>query len=353
MPDFMNIDHSESGEQADRFGEYPHPRQMLVYGGPPEQERLLLDAYRGGRMHHGWLFAGPEGVGKAVLAYRFARFLMAHPDPAAPAVQAATDLSVPAEHPVAGQIARQSHPDLAVIRRGLTKDGKALRTETAVDDVRDGLSVFRTTSGSGGWRIAIVDTADDLNRNSANALLKMLEEPPERALFILIAQRPGSLLPTIRSRCRMLRFHPLAEGAVADIVRSVADVDPAEARAAAVDSNGSVRAALARLDPDQKALAAAAQKAMDAGDWKAAQTLADSLTGRTKADAFETFLDIVENRLRAGVQSGGAAQALAARAELWEKLRRSAREVETFNLDRRPFILSVLGDLAEIERRAR
>ncbi|MGL4242171.1 MAG: DNA polymerase III subunit delta', partial [Beijerinckiaceae bacterium] len=185
------------------------------------------------------------------------------------------------------------------------------------------------------------------------ALLKMLEEPPERALFILIAQRPGSLLPTIRSRCRVLRFEPLAPEAVADIVGRIAGVDADDAREAAAQSEGSVRAALSRLDPDQKALAAAAAKAIDAGGGKPAQTLADGLAGRANTAAFEAFLDIIETRLRAGVQSGGAPQALAARAELWEKLRRSAREVETYNLDRRPFVLSVLSDLAEIERRAR
>jgi DNA polymerase III subunit delta' len=355
MADFIAIDHSDLDAEADRFRNFPHPREMLFYGGPPEPERQLLDAYRSGKMHHGWLFSGPEGIGKAVLAYRFARFLFANPDANSAAVRAALDLSVSPEHPAAGQVARLSHPDLAVIRRSQTKDGKSLRAETAVDDVRDGLSVFRTTSGSGGWRIVIVDTADDLNRSSANALLKMLEEPPPRALFILIAQRLGSLLPTIRSRCRILRFNPLSPGTVAGIVEKIGDAGEDGIAAAASASRGSVRAALAALDPDARAFRAGALKVLESGlgGGKAAQGFADSLTGRAKAEAFQAFLGIIEERLRDSVHSGGEGRALAARAELWEKLRRSARDVETYNLDRRPFILSILSELAEIERRPR
>ncbi len=292
MADVVDIDRSELDEEADRFGGYPHPREMLVYHGPPETERLLLDAYRSGRMHHGWLFAGPEGIGKAVLAYRFARFILANPDPASERVRQATDLSVAESHPATRQVARLSHPDLAVIRRGFAKDGKALRLETAVDDVRDGLAVFRTTSGSGGWRIVIVDSADDLNRNSANALLKVLEEPPQKALLILIAQRPGSLLPTIRSRCRTMRFGPLATGDVAKVVASVADVDAAAARDAAQEAGGSVRAALSALDPDRRALREAVANAFADRDGRGAQALADASPGgptRTPSRRFWTL----------------------------------------------------------------
>jgi DNA polymerase-3 subunit delta' len=198
----------------------------------------------------------------------------------------------------------------------------------------------------------IADAADDLNRSSANALLKMLEEPPARALFILIASRPAALLPTIRSRCRVLQFKPLAARAVADVLVSIGRADAAEAREAAEGAGGSVRAALRALDADEKALRSKALRALESGG-KAARELADSLAGKAHAGRFDIFLDIVEERLRAGVASGGEGRALAARAELWEKLMRSAREVETYNLDRRPFVLSVLSDLKEIERRPR
>jgi DNA polymerase III subunit delta' len=352
MADFIPIDSDAANEEPDRFRDLPHPRDMLACHGHHAQEQALLEAYRSGRMHHGWLFTGPEGVGKAVMAYRLARYLLANPDHESAAVQAATDLSVSPGHPVTGMIARQSHPDLTVIRRSFAKDGKTMRSETTVDDVRNGLSVFRSTSGSGGWRIAIVDPADDLNRNSANALLKMLEEPPKRALFILIAHRPGSLLPTIRSRCRMLAFKPLDTSLVKSAIEGLNRADGPDAQEAAEASGGSVRTALKFLDADEKALRTKAAKAFGSGG-KAARELADALAGRANAEKFEAFLDIVEERLRAGVMSGGSGEVLAARAELWEKLKRSAREVETYNLDRRPFVLSVLSDLAEIERRPR
>lgn len=349
MPDVFAIDGAGEIDEPDRFRAFPHPREMLACHGHAEAERELLEAWRGGRMHHGWLFAGPEGVGKAVMAYRLARFLLANPDPESRAGGDAHSLAVPASHPAAGLVARLAHPDLAVIRRSRGKDGKSLRTEIGVDDVRDGLSVFRTTSGAGGWRVAIVDAADDLNRNAANALLKMLEEPPKRALFILVAHRPGGLLPTIRSRCRTLQFKPLDAAAVRAVLASLGQpADPTPAMLA----SGGARAALRMADPGERALRAEAELAFSAGG-KAVRSLAEGLAGRANGERFEVFLDVVEERLRNGLDGAAQPAALAARAELWEKLRRSAREIETFNLDRRPFVLSVLSDLAEIERRER
>jgi DNA polymerase-3 subunit delta' len=358
LADVLSIDRDGASE-ADRLAEYPHPRETLWLVGHKTQERALLEAFREGRLHHAWLLAGPEGIGKAVLAYRFARFLLAHPDAASPAVQGAVDLMVPAEHPVAGQVARLSHPDLAVIRRGLAKDGKSLRTEIAVDDVRDGLAVFRVTSGTGGWRVVIVDAADDLNRSSANALLKMLEEPPARAVFLLIAQRPGALLPTIRSRCRMLRFEALDEALVREGLVRIGGAEPAAAEVAARSAHGSLRQGLKDLDPAVLAVRADLERivaGLSRPDGRAAMALADKTQGKARIETFEAVVAAIEDhlrrRVRAGAEAGGEGRLLAAQAELWEKLRRSARDVETYNLDRRPFILSVLSALAEIERRS-
>ncbi len=359
MPDFIVLDRDDAGLEADRFGNHPHPREMLWYGGNSEHEGILLDAYRSGKLHHAWLLTGPEGVGKATLAYRLARFLLANPDPASAAVQNAQNLSVATDHPVTGQVARQSHADLAVIRRGLTKDGKSLRGEIAVDDVRDGLSIFRVTSGAGGWRVVIVDAADDLNRASANALLKMLEEPPARAVFMLIAHRPGSLLPTIRSRCRVLRVPALEETAVRLGLSKLSDASDEAIAAAAQASGGSLRQGLALLDPASGAIRRDTQKLLAdpaRTDGKAAMALFDKTTGKAGEANFGIIVEMVEMHLRAGVQAGittnAASAALAARAELWEKLRKSARDVETYNLDRRPFLLSIFSELADIERRA-
>jgi DNA polymerase III subunit delta' len=366
MADFLDFDRSDLESESDRFGTFPHPREMLWYGGSRDAEISLLDAHRSGRLHHAWLLTGPLGVGKATLAYRFARFLLAHPDPASPAVQGASSLFVSADHPVAGQVARLSHQDLSVVRRGLTKDRKSLRTEIGVDEVRDALAVFRTTAGAGGWRIVIVDAADDLNRSSANALLKMLEEPPERSVFILVAHRPGQLLPTIRSRCRVLRVPALTQSIVFDGIRRITGVDDSIALEAANQAEGSLRQALDLIEPTGAAFRRDLDKILGnvtEASTKTLMQLVDKTTGKAGLNMFEIVLDSIERHLRTGlhasrddvdgqIQPSRAKATLAARAELWEKLRRSARDVDAYNLDRRPFLLSIFSELADIERRA-
>ena len=160
-------------------------RDHRVCSATPLAEAALLAAYRSGRVPHAFLIAGPQGIGKATLAYRMARFVLAHPDPAAPRrSQAATSLAVDPDHPVARRIAAQAQPDLLVIERTLNDKG-VLHKQIAVDDIRRTVGFFGSTAGEGGWRIAIVDAVDELNRSGANALLKVLEEPPERALLLL------------------------------------------------------------------------------------------------------------------------------------------------------------------------
>lgn len=184
------------------------PRERLKLVGHGEAEQTLLSAFQSGRLPHAWLISGPRGIGKATLAYRFARFLLnggsegglfGGPD----------DLSVPAESSVAHRVAAQAHPDLRVVERTANERTGKLRTEIVVDDVRDLSHFLRLTPSDGGWRIAIVDAADEMNRNAANALLKILEEPPDRAVLLVVSHAPGRLLPTIRSRCRKLVMKPL------------------------------------------------------------------------------------------------------------------------------------------------
>ena len=172
--------------------------------GHAEAEQALLEAYRCGRIPHAWLIGGESGIGKATLAYRMARFVLAHPDPAVPAVQKATSLAVPADHPVARRVAGQAHSDLLVLERVVNEKTGKLFTVIRVDDVRRSVPFFGSTAGEGGWRVAIVDSVDELNKESENALLKVLEEPPPRALLLLVSHAPGRVLPTIRSRCRAL-----------------------------------------------------------------------------------------------------------------------------------------------------
>ncbi|MGH6663541.1 MAG: DNA polymerase III subunit delta', partial [Pseudolabrys sp.] len=232
------------------------PRETTALFGHAEAEAALLEAYKGGRIPHAWLIGGPPGIGKATLAYRLARFVLAHPDPTAAAVQNAVSLAVAVDHPVARHIAAQAQTDFFVLERVINEDTGKLYTVIRVEDVRKAVRFFGTTAGEGGWRIAIVDSADDLERPSANALLKVLEEPPRRALLLLVSAAPGRLLPTLRSRCRRLDLRPLSNDDIAQSVAAATGRDAAEAevREAAAAAEGSVARAIALLDGPALAL---------------------------------------------------------------------------------------------------
>jgi len=184
--------------------EVPHPRETFALLGHAEAERALLEEYRGGRIAHAWLIGGPAGIGKATLAYRMARFALAHPDPAAAAVQSATSLAVPPDSPIARRVAGRAHPDLLVLEREPDDKGK-MRTVITVEQVRRTVSFFGSTAGEGGWRVCVVDSADELNPQGSNALLKVLEEPPPRSLFLVLSHAPGRLPPTIRYTAGTMR----------------------------------------------------------------------------------------------------------------------------------------------------
>jgi len=201
--------------EADALAGAPHPRHVTSLVGHERAEAEMLSAYREGRLAHAWLIGGKEGIGKATLAWRFARFLLANPDPAATAVQEARNLHVEPTHTAARLLAGLAHPDFSLIRREWQGATKRLATEISVEGVRQGLQVFQLSAAFGGWRVVLVDAAEDLNRNSANALLKMVEEPPQRSLILIVSHRPGQILPTIRSRCRRLRLDPLSEVEIA------------------------------------------------------------------------------------------------------------------------------------------
>ena len=189
----------------------PHPRETTDLFGHREAETALLNAYRSGRIPHAWLIGGAQGIGKATLAYRMARFVLAHGDPLAADVQRADSLNVDANDPAARRIVAGAHGGLLVLQRTANDKG-VMRTVITVDETRETISFFGSTAAADGWRVCIVDTVDELNPNAANALLKTLEEPPRQSLFLLISHAPGRVLPTILSRCRRLPLRPLAHG---------------------------------------------------------------------------------------------------------------------------------------------
>ena len=198
---FLHLAHYPKKNEADDLPEAdalpgaPHPRHVYSLTSHERAEAEMLSAYREGRLAHAWLIGGREGIGKATLAWRFARFVLANPDPAAKAVREARDLHVEPSHSAARLIAGLAHPDFALIRREWQGAAKRLATEISVEAVRHGLQVFQLSAAFGGWRVAIVDAAEDLNRSSANALLKMVEEPPQRSLILIVSHRPGQSCP--------------------------------------------------------------------------------------------------------------------------------------------------------------
>jgi DNA polymerase-3 subunit delta' len=335
--------------------ESPHPRETTAWFGNAAAERALLDAYRGGRIPHAWLIGGPPGIGKATLAYRMARFVLAHPDPVAPAVQAATTLSIDSDHPAARRIAARAHGSLLVLERTENESG-ALRTVITVDEVRRTIGFFGRTAGEGGWRVCVVDAADELQYpQGSNALLKILEEPPPRALLLLVSHAPGRLLPTIRSRCRHLAMRPLppeeiAQAAAAALGRSADDAEIAQAAAAADGSVGRAVQLLAGEALKVRERVGELLAALPSVDALALHALGDAL-GRADPVAYAAFVDTVRDWLSARLGRGAGEPArLAQVAEVWEKLNGAAREVEIFNLDRKPMVFAVFGLLAEAAR---
>ncbi len=334
--------------------EPPPPRETNVLYGHAEAEQAFLDAYRGGRLPHAWLLGGPRGIGKATLAYRMARFVLAHPDGTAPLVQEATSLALPPDNPTLRRIAAQAHSDLLVLERTEGENGK-LRTQVAVDDVRRTVSFFGSTAGEGGWRVCIVDSADELNAAGANALLKILEEPPQRALLIVVSHAPGRLLPTIRSRCRRLVLRPLSAEGVAWAVSAAVGCERSggDLERAAAAADGSVARAIELMGGkalDVREQVGAMLAALPAVDPRALHALGDAL-GRSDEGAFAAFVDTVRDWLSARLDAGGGQGArLLHVADAWERLNRAAREVEVFHLERKPMVFNVFGWLAEASR---
>lgn len=353
---------TEAPPEVDRLEGFPHPRETPTVFGHAAAERALGEAFASGRMHHAWLLTGRMGIGKATLAYRLARFLLARPDER---TQPDSSLDVDAGSIAARQVLALSHPGLLVLRRPWQTTTKRFATSIPIDEVRRLRGFLGHTAAEGTWRVVIVDTADDLNPNAANALLKSLEEPPARTVFILLASEPGRLLPTIRSRCRIL---PLAPLSLDDLRRAASaaavgrDISTAQMEPLA---DGSVRRLLdlsdgtgAKLHERIQAILVTLPKI----DWGAAHALADDLGSPAADQRFESFftvlLSVLANAIRASAAGqGGASTAWSippdrapAWAELWESIIRDKDELVELNLDRRAFILSTLSRLAAAAR---
>ncbi|MEM1430428.1 MAG: DNA polymerase III subunit delta' [Pseudomonadota bacterium] len=240
--------------EPDRLLGAPHPRETSSVLGHGEAEQVFLDAFSSGRMHHAWLITGPRGIGKATLAWRLARFLLIQPveeeDGLFGAPPAPATLDIASDHPVARRVAALSEPRLHLLRRPYDPKTKKLKQDITVDATRKLKGFFGLSAADGGRRVVLVDAADELNANAANAILKLLEEPPDNAVLLLVAHQPSRLLPTIRSRCRTLRLRPLNAAGLSDALAQ-AGAEPVEGPSApglAALAEGSVGAAWALIE---------------------------------------------------------------------------------------------------------
>ena len=302
----------------------PHPRETVTLFGQDAAQADFLDAYATGRLHHGWLLTGPRGIGKATLAWSIARFLLARPpvedDGLFGAPPAPTSLGIDPEHPVARRIAAGAEPGLKSIIRTENPNTGRLRDVIAVDDIRGLAGFFHLSAAEGGRRVVIVDAADDMNPQAANALLKMLEEPPARATLLLISHRPSGLLPTIRSRCRVLRLAPLTSQDMGRALEQAGADTGTQTPALAELSGGSVGAAmrLSGLDGlDTYAELLRLVGALPQFDRARAVKLAEAAAQRgaeTKRDLLFVLLDLLLSRL-ARTGATGAPPAVEAGAD--------------------------------------
>ena len=354
---------------------WPEPRANPRLLGQEAAEEVLLRAAESSRLPHAWLLSGPRGVGKATLAYRFARFLLAG---GAAEEQGAglfgdelpqTGLALPEDSPVFRRGAAGGEGDLLTRARGVNEKTNKLRSEIVVEDTRNAISFLRMTSGAGGYRVLIVDAVDDMGTSAANALLKVLEEPPEKAVLLLVSHAPGGLLPTIRSRCRKLRVPGLPEETVVELLGDFAPELEAEDRLAlARMSGGSIGQALTlsrngglELYQEMLALLGSLPKLDISRVYGFGEKLARDATG----ESFRTGGDLLCGWIAELVRSGGAGSeppevvggeaelrrrllaggALAQWLALWENLSRLFGRAERANLDRRQVVVSAFLEI--------
>jgi DNA polymerase-3 subunit delta' len=342
-------------EQHDTLDGVAEPSENPHLFGHREAASMLASAYRAGKLPHALLLAGPLGVGKATLAFHLANHLLTFPrHESAPAVLATPDPG----SPLFRQIAIGAHPSVLHLTRPENDKTKGFKTVVTVDEIRRVSRFLSLTSHDGGYRVVIVDPADDMNTNAANALLKSLEEPPSRTVFVLISHAPGGLLPTIRSRCQMVRLLPLEK---ADLISALSQFDippPADEparEALAQRSGGSVRMAilLTQYGGLEIAEATDAMARSTTMDIAGAHRLADAVAGRDRAIQFDIFnrhvLDLfAEAASRAALE--GDMRRAGGYSRSWEESRVAIEETGTYNLDRKQHALNMIQRLQDTFR---
>ena len=345
------------------------PRENSVLHGHETAINTLFDAWRSGWLHHAWILSGPRGIGKATLAFHFARFVLAG------GTQEGADggpLFIAPDHPVFRRVASGGHADFMTIERSVNEKTGKRRTEIVVDDVRRVGRLVSLTPGEGLWRVIIVDGAEDMNRNAANAILKYLEEPPPQTLFLLVSHAPARLLPTVRSRCRSLSMRPLADSLVNDLIAGqiAPGLEAQERELLTSISEGSPGRALMLAEQGGVALYENLIDILDDLpnlDIRAVHGLGDKVARKDGAEAFHTLSGLIVwwlNHLVCDSAKDSGTRAISAReealrrrllaegdlehwAQVWEKLSRLFARAEAVNLEPKQVILNAFTALQQ------
>jgi DNA polymerase-3 subunit delta' len=335
-------------EEPDRVAGYPHPRATYDLIGQDAALTRAARAIRSGRPPQAWLIAGPPGIGKATLAYRIARYVLRY----GATGKGPDDLAVPPADPVARQIEAQSHPGLLVLRRQENERGK-LKTVLDVAEVRRLGGFFGMTAEAGGWRVAIIDSADEMNDNAANALLKILEEPPPHGLLMLISHAPGRLLPTIRSRTQRLDLKPLDDASLNEVLAKMLPNVGGDDRATLLQlSEGSLGLALRLSGDEGLKLARDAETLLaqrGAPDLSAILALADRVgRGAEGLRHFGVFLaQAISRRIRSQAQEGHSDERA---VDVWEQVNALFDRATGLHLEPRQTVLSSAREIGNAKR---
>jgi len=321
--------------------------------GHADAEKRMRQAFDSGKMHHAWLISGAKGIGKASLAYRFAAYILSAAE--SRAFDISDDLSIDHSSRTAHWLASRSHPDLFVLERNWDSKTKKLKSELAVDDARRLSDFFGFTAGNGGWRVAIIDAADDLNNASANALLKLIEEPPPKCLLLLVCNQPGRLLRTIRSRCMRIDLSPLSQAETSKVLTSLPLDEPrphADLEVAAKLAGGSPGRGLELLE-STGAKSFAAFQTMGKMTSASLVEFGNRFGSRTStADDFEIFFSLLEGWIGSQAREAGLAGHGPAMADAYVAIGHSIRQTNALNLDRRQAVINALSLINEAMKTA-
>jgi len=336
---------------ADQIDGISHPAQCEQLAGHGSAIETLLTRYASGRMHHAWLLTGPRGIGKASFALQIAEHIFRHPN----GINAPRDLqNKSVDDPIKGKIAACSHPNLLHMTRPYNFKDKKFRTQLTVEEIRQTVPFFGTSRGEDGWRVAIVDAADDMNASASNALLKILEEPPERTVFFILAHSPAKVMVTIRSRCQQLALNPLSEEEVLSVLEKfdvLSSLSGEDKMLLATLANGSVRQGIILAEGDglelYKRFDAATQK-LATPDWTEIHALADMVVLKGREDNYRLLIEFAQQYIEAlATARKGDASNISILAR-WA--RKSVTIADGYNLDKKQVILNLFQHMGEAVR---